>query len=291
MMSAGSPSKAAFALSGATGVVSIVAGLWTFLDPGLLHGPAAMNGSARGTALVLLGLAMPVLAVSIWLARTGSSTAVVTWGAALLYVVYNSILFLFLTPFNAAFLLYVAMLGLALWSVGTLLASVGFEGLGSRFSPTAPVRAVAVYVWVVVVLNALAWLAAIVPGLSDPEKYLEGTGVATNAIHVQDLAFWLPLMGVAAYWLYRRQARGLVVCSAVLGMWVIESVSIAVDQWMGANADPNSSVVSSALVGPFAALAVIGAVPVWLLIRHMRPQPMAEPVHTSLPAPAGQRSG
>jgi hypothetical protein len=251
----------------------VAAGAWTLADRGLLHGPAAMNGSARGTALVLLCLAMPVLAASMWRARGGSGAAVLTWAAALLYVVYNSILFLFLTPFNAAFLLYVAMLGLSLWSVATLLASVGFEGLGSRFSPTAPVRGVAVYVWVVVALNALAWLAAILPSLTDPypQDYIKGTGVETKAIHVQDLSLWLPLMAVAAYWLYRRQARGLVVCSAVLGMWAIESVSIAVDQWMGSNADPASPVVSSAMVAPFAALAMIGLVPLWLLLRHLVP--------------------
>lgn len=277
-------------LSGVTGVVAAAAAGWTLADSGLLHGPAAMNGSARGTALVLLALALPVLALSMAVAQRGSAAGVVTWGSALLYVVYNSILFLFLTPFNAAFLLYVAMLGLSLWSVATLLASVGFEGLGSHFSRTAPVRGVAVYVWVVVVLNALAWLAAILPSLTDPypQDYIKGTGVQTNAIHVQDLSLWLPLMAVAAYWLYRRQARGLVVCSAVLGMWVIESVSIAVDQWMGTNADPTSSVVSDAVVGPFAALAVVGTVPLWLLIRHMRPLGIRAPIRTSLSAEAGR---
>lgn len=273
MMSTGMPSKSALVLSGTAGVVSVAAGAWTLADPGLLHGPAAMNGSARGTALVLLCLAMPVLAASMWRARGGSAAAVLTWAAALLYVVYNSILFLFLTPFNAAFLLYVAMLGLGVWSVGALALSVGIDRLGKRFSPSAPVRGVASYVWVVVVLNALAWLATVVPALFDayPQDFLKGTGVATNAIYVQDLALWLPLMAVAGYWLYRRQARGLVICSAVLGMWVIESVSIAVDQWMGSSADPTSPVVSSAMVAPFAALAVIGLVPVWLLLRHLAP--------------------
>lgn len=280
--------KSALILSAATAAVALGAGAWTLADPGLLHGPAAMQGSARGTALVLLCVALPVLGASMLGARSGSSAAVVTWGSALLYTVYNAVLFLFLTPFNTAFLLYVAMLGLSVWSVGALVAGIGIESLGSRFSPQAPVRPVAVYLWVVAGLNALAWLAAIVPALDDayPQKLLAGTGVQTNAIYVQDLALWLPLAAVAGYWLYQREARGLVVGSALLGMWVIESLSVAVDQWMGHTADPTSTVVSSGVVLPFLVLAAVGLVPAWLMLRDMRPLPTSVPVRV-LAAPGG----
>jgi hypothetical protein len=96
---------------------------------------------------------------------------------------------------------------------------------------------------------------------------LDGTGVSTNAIYVQDLGVWLPLAAVAALWLFRRQARGAVVVGALLAMWVIEAVSVAVDQWFGSNADPASTVVSSSLVVPFLVLAVIGLIPLWFLVR------------------------
>ena len=101
-------------------------------------------------------------------------------------------------------------------------------------------RGVAAYVWVVAGLNALLWLANVVPALDDaaPTPMLDGTGVTTNAIYVQDLAVWLPLMVVAAGWLSRREARGAVVVLAGLVLWVVEAVSIAVDQAFGAAADP-----------------------------------------------------
>ncbi|MGO4599120.1 hypothetical protein [Terrabacter sp. 2RAF25] len=255
-------------LSVATAAVGAAAGGWTFADPGLLHGPEAMQGSARGTALVLLVVALPVLLGSWWRAARGSGAAVLAALGALLYVVYNGVLFLFLTPFNAAFLLYVAMLGLALWAVGHLCVSYEVWAVGQGVVERAPVRGVAAYVWVVTGLNVVAWLARIVPSLGVyPTPMLEGTGVQTNAIYVQDLAVWLPLAAVAALWLWRREARGGVVVAALLGMWVIEGVSIAVDQWLGALADPASTVVSTALVAPFIALAAVGLVPWWLLVR------------------------
>ena len=45
-------------------------------------------------------------------------------------------------------------------------------------------------------------------------------------------------------------------------MWVLESASIAVDQWYGHAAAPASPVASGALVPAFAVLAAIGLIPV-----------------------------
>lgn len=251
-----------------TAMIATVAAVWTFVDPGLLHGPEAMQGSARGTALVLAAMAMPVLLASLWNAWRGSDPALLVAAGALLYVVYNAVLFLFLTPFNAAFLVYVALLGFALWSLGYLAAARRVWRLAALIAERAPVTAIAVYVWVIAGLNTVAWLAIIAPSLSSyPTPMLEGTGVQTNAIYVQDLAVWLPLAAVAAFWLRQRKARGVVVVAAVLGLWVIEGVSVAVDQWFGVQADPSSDVVSLSLVGPFLALAAICLVPLWRLLR------------------------
>jgi hypothetical protein len=249
------------------GIAEVAAG-WTFADPGLLHGPQVMQGSARGTALVLGALAVPLLLVSVWTTRRGSGFALVTWAGALLYVVYNAVLFLFLTPFNTAFLVYVALLGSALWSVGYLAATRELWRVGRVIASRAPVRGVATYVWVIAALNAAAWLAMVIPSLVPyPTPMLQGTGVQTNAIYIEDLAVWLPLAAVAALWLRRRETRGAVVVGAVLGLWVIESVSIAVDQWFGGHADPSSSVASLTMVAPFLTLAVVGLVPLALLHR------------------------
>jgi hypothetical protein len=255
-------------LGSVTASIAMVAAAWTFADPGLLHGPEAMQGSARGTALVMGAMAVPVLLVAVWKASRNAGAALLVWAGALLYLVYNAVLFLFLTPFNAAFLVYVALLGSSLWSLGYLGASRDLWRLGQSIADHAPVRGVATYVWVIAAANAAAWLAMLIPSLGPyPTPMLEGVGVQTNAIYIQDLAVWLPLAAVAALWLRRRQARGAVVVGSVLGLWVIEGVSVAVDQWFGAHADPGSSVVSLTLVAPFLVLAAVGLVPLWLLLR------------------------
>jgi hypothetical protein len=143
-------------LSVVTAAVGAAAGGWTLADPGLLHGPEAMQGSARGTALVLLVVALPVLLGSWWRVGRGSGAALLGALGALLYVLYNAVLFLFLTPFNAAFLVYVALLGSTLWAVGHLLVAYELRVVGESVAQRAPVRGVAAYVWVVATLNALA---------------------------------------------------------------------------------------------------------------------------------------
>jgi hypothetical protein len=252
----------------ATASIAMVAAAWTFTDPGLLHGPEAMQGSARGTALVMGAMAVPVLLIAVRKASRNAGAALLVWAGALMYLVYNAVLFLFLTPFNAAFLVYVALLGSSLWSLAYLGASRELWSVGQSIADHAPVRGVAAYVWVIAAVNAIAWLAMLIPSLAPyPTPMLEGVGVQTNAIYIQDLAVWLPLSAVAALWLRRRQPRGAVVVGSLLGLWVIEGVSVAVDQWFGVHADPSSSVVSLALVAPFLTLAAVGLVPLWLLLR------------------------
>jgi hypothetical protein len=261
----------AFWLSGLLAVTTAATCLLTFLVPGVLHGTAVMNGSARGTALAVLLLGVPVLAVSMALAWAGSARAVLCWLGAAGFVLYNSVMFLFATPFNRLFLLDVAMLALAAWSVGALLWQTDVAGLGRRFAGSAPVRPVAIYMWVIVALNALAWLSRIVPALTSGGQaaFLRGTGLPITPGYIQDLALWLPLIAVAAAWLWRRRAWGYLVIGAALVIWVLESASIAVDQWYGHAAAPASPVASAALTPIFGVLALIGLVPVIFLFRSL----------------------
>lgn len=213
-----------------------------------------------------------MLVVSMVLAWAGSARAVLCWLGAAAYVLYDSVLFLFLTPFNRLFLLDVAMLALAAWSVGTVLWQADVAGLGRRFTDTAPVRGVAVYVWVIVTANAVAWLSKIVPALisGGPAAFLRGSGLPTNPVYIQDLALWLPLIAVAAAWLWQRRPWGYLVIGATLVMLVLESTAIAVDQWFGHVADPASSQASVAFIPVFGALALIGLIPAYYLFRSLQ---------------------
>ncbi|EGZ4386977.1 hypothetical protein YX36_004751, partial [Salmonella enterica subsp. enterica serovar Javiana] len=82
------------ALALASALTAFAAASWTLWDHGLLGGPEAMQGSARGTSLVVVALALPVLLASVVVVRRGSQAALVGWAGATLYLVYNAVLLL-----------------------------------------------------------------------------------------------------------------------------------------------------------------------------------------------------
>lgn len=266
------PGSAAYRLSAALLPVAALAAGGTLAIPGVLRGPAAMNGCARGTALVMLAVAVPVLSWSMTAARRGSARAVLGWLGATGYLLYNAVLLLFGTPFNRLFPLYVATFALAVWSLVTTLRAVDLDAFARERAPGLPYRAVAVYAWVVAGANALIWLKGVVAGLlaTGRPAFLAGTGLVTNPVYVQDLGFWLPLIAVAAWWLWRSVPWGLPVLGSLLVMLVIESVGIAADQAFGHAADPSSPAASAGAVPLFLVLAAVGLVPVVLVLRHLR---------------------
>jgi hypothetical protein len=261
---AGSP---AYPLSWALTAATAAAALPTMFADGVLHGPAAMNGSARGTAAVMIAVAAPGVVVGALATARGHVAAVPVWLGSVAYLVYNAVMLLLGTPFNPLFLLYVATGSLALWTAALLVHDTD---LSAFTGPTGRrERVVAGYAWVVVALNTLVWLRGVVPGMfaSDDPAFLAGTGLTTSPTYVQDLTVWLPLGAVAAWWLWRGRPLGRFVLGAMLVMWVVESVGIAVDQWLGHAADPTSPAVVVATVPGFLVMAVVGLVPTIALLR------------------------
>lgn len=162
------------------------------------------------------------------------------------------------------------MFAFGFWTLVLLLRAIDVPAFARRFSPKLPARALAAYMLVIAVLNAAAWLQGVIPGLfTRSPVFLEGTGLATNPIYVQDLSFWIPLMAVSAILLWRRTAWGLVLAGGMFVYFFIEAISVAVDQWMGGTADPTSTVASVAFTPVFGAIAVIGLVPLYFYFRNL----------------------
>ena len=153
----------------------------------MLGGPAVAQGNLRGTAVVVMVLAVPLLATSMYFTSRNSARALVIWMGAVGYIIYQAVLFLFGTPFNSLFLIYVAMLSLGFWSAVALLREIDATAFSGRFDSRLPARAIAIYTLVLAVLNAMVWLRTIVPAvLSDaPDAFLEGSGGTTSPVFVQ----------------------------------------------------------------------------------------------------------
>src|SRR6188472_2122036 len=111
-------------LIAAAAVANALAAGATVFVPDLLTGPAVTNAQARGTSLVMLAIAIPLLVVATWLARRGSWRGLLFAIGSLAYLAYNDFLLLFATPFNPLFLVYVEAMSLTAFALGaTVLTS------------------------------------------------------------------------------------------------------------------------------------------------------------------------
>jgi len=256
-------------LSAALAVVAGAAAVVGVFDTSLFHDTAMTAGNARGTDVVILFGAIPTLLIAMALAARGSLRAQIVWLGALSYMLYNAVFFAFATSFNSLFLLYVATLSLALWSLVALLTHVDAAALRQRFGRTTPIRFVGGYLLTTTALFALAWLKDIIPAVASgaTPQSLVGTRMLTNPVHVMDLAFSLPLTVVAVVWLWRRHAWGYTLAGLFLVYGVIESASIATDQVFGHLSDPSAS---PAMAPVFGVVALIGLIPTIAFLRSVR---------------------
>jgi hypothetical protein len=263
---------APYVLATLLGVVATAAAALSLLVPSLLGGAAVTRGNLRGTALVVLVVGVPLMIGAAVRTAQGSARALVLWLGAVAYLLYQSVLFCFMTPFNRLFLLYVAMLGLSLATGLSVLREVDLLAFSGRLHHRLPVRALAATLLAFVGLNAVAWLARIVPTVfaDDPSSVLAGGGLQTNAVWVQDLAFWIPAAVVVGVRMWRRRPWGRLLGGALLVFYVIESLSIASDQWWGARADAGQpDLASMTMVPVFGVVALVAAVPLALYVRNV----------------------
>ena len=75
----------------------------------------------------------------------------------------------FATPLNSLFLVYVAALGLAVWSAVTLVRFLDLPAFERRIGPRMPARPLSAVVLVIAVLNTAAWLMPIVRAVLGPD--------------------------------------------------------------------------------------------------------------------------
>src|SRR3712207_6747181 len=132
-------------------VVGLLYGGGGFYDsyPVALAGPVGQDG-------VTLVVGIPLLVVSMWLTRRGSTRGLLLWAGALFYFAY-CYFFNVVGGFNALFLVYIAVVSASLYGLLSLLFAIDAEALRDRFAARTPTRLVGGLFIGISLLFALMW--------------------------------------------------------------------------------------------------------------------------------------
>ncbi len=214
----------------------LLAGLVALSSLGGILTPAAYaresadwRGQSLGQDWFDLVIAVPWLLLCAAGTWRGRGRWHVLLGGALLFVVYTFLIYAFAIHFNAMFLLYCAALGVAFYLAVFLLQSLTAGDARLPAGPRAPTRSTGILLIAIGGLFGLLWLGEIVPALAAgrvPES-VAGAGLATNPVHVIDLAIVLPAHIIAGVALLQRRPVGALLAPLVLAFDVPMAASIA----------------------------------------------------------------
>jgi hypothetical protein len=217
-------SMAAAALALAGSAIALVAQeLYAELTP-------AFRAQALAQDIVNLLVVSPAMLLLAVLAMRGSASAYVLWLGTLLFTSYNYLIYTVAIPFDALFLLWVAVLGLALFA---LLGGAACIDRSEILVAYRDARAARVAAWALILIALLfgaLWLSEDVPAIGSgtaPPSLIE-QGIITNPVHVLDLAFFLPAtVLIGALWL-RGSARAGAMAPAFLAFLLLTGLPIIV---------------------------------------------------------------
>ncbi len=178
-------------------------------------------------------LAVVVLVVSTIRMRDGSFKAAQLWIGTLSYLLYAYVIYAFAVHFGRLFLVYVAILGLVVYS---LIAALRRSPHPSGY-PLGAARVFAA--WVLIgtgALFTLLWLSELVPASISGQlpPTTAAAGLIVNPVHVIDLSVLLPGMIIIGVLALRRGQTGLfltlpaLVFTALMGLSIIAAMILII---------------------------------------------------------------
>ncbi len=160
---------------------------------------------ARGIDVATFFLAVPILAAGIWAARRGSPVGRLAVIAGLLYLAYNYAIFAFSVVMNPLSAVYIAILGLSVWSLALGLPAAKPAAANDTPGGRLPRRTSIGVLFFVAFLFGMLWLGQIASATTSgirPTDLMKAN-LPTNPVYALDLGLFLPLCVAAGVGLLR----------------------------------------------------------------------------------------
>lgn len=220
----------------------------------------------RGTDMITVFLAMPLMALSIWLYARGSLRGGFLLVGSLIYCLYSALTMGTAAAYNPLFLLYTAAFTASVFALGLAWSQIDFAALPQRILPNMPRSAAAFYLCFGGVATALLWLSDLLPPLMQSGSAPVLLGPYTTTItYFIDLGIITPACLLAFAWLRRGNPRGYVLGFSLLYLLALMGC-IVIGQTIF---QTNAGVVFSTgqLIAMIGSWIVMGAIAVWFVVK------------------------
>jgi len=156
--------------------------------------------------IVNLLVGLPILLLSLWLARSERLAGLLLWPGALVYTVYNFLIYVLAVPPSWAFLMHLLLVALSWLTLSVVLAVVDHQAVGTQLADRVPARLSGGILAALGALFALRAIGSLAAAITSGVP-LSGADVAVNAADVLISPMWI----AGGVLLWKRTAYGYVI--------------------------------------------------------------------------------
>jgi hypothetical protein len=210
--------RIAYNLSIVIGLLIAVASAGGLFIEGLYRNNLWATSQFQGSDFVRLIIIVPILFITLWLAKRGSTRAFLIWLGILWLTVYDYAFYLFGAAFNEFFLIYVALFSLSILALLSTLPHVNVEKIKQLFSPKTPVKWIGSYLILIAIFLGGLWITQSIIFIltGQTPQSLEASGHITEIVFALDLSLLFPGLLLGAILLWLRRPWGYVLASMML---------------------------------------------------------------------------
>lgn len=189
----------------------------TIYGQGLYHyDTVTMVAQGIAQDIVTLFLGIPLLIVSLFLARRGLLKGRLLLTGTLGYFLYTYISCTFLWMFNSLFLIYVLIMSASFFAFTLSMMSFDIEHMSSSFKEKLPIKFIGGFQIFLAAALCLMWLGRIVPALMNGTTPVGLEHYTTLVIQGMDLGFIVPAAFVSGILILKRKNFGYLLSSVII---------------------------------------------------------------------------
>lgn len=174
----------------------------------------AAQGIAQDVVTLVLGI--PMLLISLVLARKGLLRGRLLLTGTIAYFLYAYISYSFLSMYNSLFLVYVMLMSASLFAFILCITSFDMEALKNSFGPKLPIKFIGGFQLFIAFMLFMMWMGRIAPSLIAGSIPIGLEHYNTLVIQAMDLGIIIPVAALSGIMIIRRKPLGYLLSSVVI---------------------------------------------------------------------------